>query len=145
MDTERSASEATWLREKGKLIFITHTSGVRRKGSPLSEKAPFYIKHYLGLRNLSCFFTRGQIPIYIVYTVLEHTLLNYKNTIQTAEDIQMHRDSTPPCTTANCGFFFHLNENLKKLSRPRLFKWQTGLHGDCKKTLLFQEAAAKCK
>lgn len=87
-NTEKSASETPWPREKGKLMFITHTSGVRRKGShPLSEKAPFYIQHYLGLRHLKYYFSRGQIPIYIIYTVWEHTLLNYKNTIQTAKDI----------------------------------------------------------
>lgn len=108
-NTDKSASETTWPREKGKLILITHTSGVRRKQSgPLFRKGPLYIQHYLGLRHLNCYFTRGQIPIYIVHTVLEHTLLNYRNTIQAAKDIQMHRDSITPCTTANCLFIFFI-------------------------------------
>lgn len=64
--THKAPSETAWPREKGKLIFITHTSGVRRKG----QKTPFYIHHYLVLRHLSVLFHQRSNPhLYHLHTI----------------------------------------------------------------------------
>jgi len=60
-NTDKSASETNFPREKDKLIFITHLWARRRKESdPLSEKAPFHIQHYIALTHLRYCFTGGQ-------------------------------------------------------------------------------------
>lgn len=104
----------------------------------LSEKGPFYIQHYLGQRSNPHF--------YCLYSIRAHVaeLQKHNTNCQGYSDAQRFNYSLHHCQLSFL-FFFYSNDNLQKLPRPRLFKWQTGPCGDCKKTLLFHEAAAKCK